>query len=295
MEEGKTEMGNSRAEVQETTKPRGNGLRVFQLHNILTELHSNNKTGTLTVKTPVFIKKIYLDKGEVIFASSTWKDDRLGEVLLKAGRLTFGQYEESVRLLKMTGKKQGTILVELGYLTPKDLFQAVKHQVKQIIYSLFPLEYAEYEFIEGEVPQKDILILKIHLGSLIYKGINRIDSFTRIKRELPDCRYPLSISIGTSRLFEGIEFSPLEKSILSLVDGKRSIMELVDHASADARPFEALKSLYVLWFIGILKQNGSTREETETRMTETRKTEKGNNGKMWDLENIMMFSPHNHG
>jgi hypothetical protein len=286
MEEGKTEMENTKTEIQETARPRGNGLREFQLHKLLIDLNSNSKTGTLTVKTPVFIKKIYLDKGEVIFASSTWKDDRLGEVLLKTGRITLGQYEESVRLLNMTGKKQGTILVELGYLTPKDLFQAVKHQVKEIIYSLFPLEYAEYEFIEGEVPQKDILILKIHMGSLIYKGINRIDNFTRVKRELPDFRYPLSISIGTSHLFEGIEFSPLEKSILSLVDGKRSIMELVDHASADARPFEVLKSLYVLWFMGILKKNGSTREVTETEKPATEK-----NSKMWSLENMLMFSP----
>jgi hypothetical protein len=285
MEEGKAGMENSNTETQETVKTRPNGLQEFQLHNLLIDLNSNKKTGTLTVKTLVFIKKIYLDKGEVIFASSTWRDDRLGEVLLKMGRLTLGQYEESVRLLNMTGKKQGTILVELGYLTPKDLFHAVKYQVKEIIYSLFPLEYAEYEFIEGEVAQKDILILKIHLGSLIYKGINRIDNFTRIKRELPDFRYPLSISIGTSHLFEGIEFSPLEKSILSLVDGKKSIMELVDHASSDAQPFEVLRSLYVLWFIGTVKTNGSTREDKETEMTAKEK-----NGKMWSLENILMFS-----
>jgi len=285
VEEDKTGTESTNTEIQGSMRSTGNGLREFQLHKILVDLHSNKKTGTLTVKAPVFIKKVYLDKGEVIFASSTWKDDRLGEALFKAGRITLEQYEESVRLLKLTGKKQGTILVELRYLTPKDLFYAVKHQVKEIIYSLFPLEYAEYEFVEGEVPQKDILSLKIHLGSLIYKGVKRIDNFARIKTELPDCRYPLSISICTSGLFEGIEFSPLEKGILSLVDGKRSIMELVDHASSDARPFEVLRSLYVLWFIGIVKTNGSTREDKETEMTAKEK-----NGKMWSLENILMFS-----
>ncbi len=286
MEEGRAEMEDTKTETQETAIPRRNGLQEFQLQKLLIDLNGNRKTGILMVKTPFFIKKIYVDKGEVIFASSTWKDDRLGVVLLKAGRLTLGQYEESVRLLKMTGKTQGTILVELGYLTPKELFQAVKYQVKEIIYSLFPLEYAKYEFIEAEVPQKDILILKINMGSLIYKGINRIDNFTRIKRELPDFRYPLSISIGTSHLFEGIEFSPLEKSILSLVDGKRSIMELVDQTSADARPLEVLKSLYVLWFIGILKENSSIREVTETEKTAT-----GKNNRMWSLKNMLISSP----
>jgi hypothetical protein len=73
-----------------------------------------------------------------------------------------------------------------------------------------------------------------------------------------------------------------------LIDGKRGIIELVDHAGSDARPFEVLKSLYVLWFIGILKKNGSTGEDRETQKTETEK-----NGKMWSLENMMLFSPYN--
>ena len=120
------EMKNSGTEAQEAAKPKGNGLKEFQLHKILIDSHSNKKTGTITVKTPVFIKKLYVDKGEVVFASSTWKDDRLGEVLLKGGKINLEQYEESVRVLKLSGKKLGTILVELGYLTPKDLFWAVK-------------------------------------------------------------------------------------------------------------------------------------------------------------------------
>jgi len=280
-------MDEGRAEVQEAARANGNGLQEFQLHKILIDLHSVRKTGVLTVKTPVFIKKIYIENGEVIFASSTWKDDRLGEVLLKGGRITLEQYEESVRILKMSGKKQGTIFVELGYLTPKDLFWAVKYQVKEIIYSLFPLEYAEYEFVEVEVPQKEILTLKIHLGSLIYEGVKRVENFTRIKGELPDFRSPLSISISTSSLFEGIEFSPLQRSILALVDGKRSIIELVDHVP-DARPFDVLRSLYVLWFIGILKKNGSIRQEKEPEKIDTEK-----NNKMWSLENVLMFSKDN--
>jgi hypothetical protein len=63
-------------------------------------------------------------------------------------------------------------------------------------------------------------------------------------------------------------------------------MELVDQASANARPLEVLKSLYVLWFMGILKENSSTRGATETEKTAAEK-----NGKMWSLENMLMSSP----
>jgi hypothetical protein len=77
----------------------------------------------------------------------------------------------------------------------------------------------------------------------------------------------------------------MQKGILSMIDGKRSIMELVDHACAEVKPFDALKSLYVLWFMGILKRNGSTKDVTETEKTDTKM-----NGKMWSLENVLMFS-----
>jgi hypothetical protein len=121
--------------------PAGN-IKDFSLSNVLAYLNRNRKTGTLIIKTPVFTKKIYLIKGDAIFASSTYEDDRLGEMLIKAGKITMEQYDASVEILKKTGKRQGAILIELGYLTPKDLFWGVKYQVKEIIYSLFQLEDA---------------------------------------------------------------------------------------------------------------------------------------------------------
>ncbi len=63
----------------------------------------------------------------------------------------------------------------------------------------------------------------------------------------------------------------MQKGILSMIDGKRSIMELVDHACAEVKPFDALKSLYVLWFMGILKRNGSTRESKRKQKRQIQK------------------------
>src|SRR5512139_733633 len=117
---------------------RGN-LRDYSLPRILIELNRSRETGTLSITTSHFTKKIYIREGNVIFASSTFEDDRLGEMLIKAGKITMGQYDKSVELLKSTGKRQGAILVELGYITPKDLFWGVNYQVKEIIYSLFQL------------------------------------------------------------------------------------------------------------------------------------------------------------
>jgi curved DNA-binding protein CbpA len=245
--------------------PLTGNIRDFSLPKILVYLNRHRKTGTLTVKTPVFTKKIYLDKGDAIFASSTYEDDRLGEMLIKAGKITIEQYEESVKLLKIRNKRQGAILVELGYLTPKDLFWCVKYQVREIIYSLFLLEDAEYEFVEGEIPANEVITLKMSTGNLIYEGVKRISNLIRIKNELPDMNSVSRLSADPASLFQDIEFSPQDQKMLSMINGKRTNKELID--SSPLGSFEALKTLYALWSTGTIEEKERVIEKPDETVT----------------------------
>lgn len=248
-----------------TEIPLTGNIRDFSLPDILVHLNRHRKTGTLIVTTPAFTKKVYLDKGDAIFASSTYEDDRLGEMLFKAGKITIEQYEESVKLLKVKNKRQGAILVELGYLSPKDLFWGVKYQVKEIIYSLFPLEDAEYEFVEGEIPENEVITLKMSMGNLIYEGVKKISNFIRMKNELPDMDSALQLSTDPASLFQDIEFNPQDQKMLSLIDGKKTIKELIDSSSAGS--FETLKTLYALWSTGTIEEKEKVIEKQEEVVT----------------------------
>jgi len=226
-------------------------IKKISLPKILTYLHRNRKTGTLIVTTPVFTKKIYFMKGDAIFASSTYEDDRLGEMLVKAGKITMKQYDASVELLKKTGKRQGSILLELGYLTPKKLFWGVKYQVKEIIYSLFQLENAEYVFGEVETPLQEAITLKMSMGNLIYEGVKRIDNWTRIREEMPNTETVLKLSTDPVKLFQDVELSSQDKKMLSMVNGTKTIKRLINRSGMSS--FEAIKILYALWSIGIIE------------------------------------------
>ncbi|HKZ56653.1 MAG TPA: DUF4388 domain-containing protein, partial [Thermodesulfovibrionales bacterium] len=63
-------------------------IKDFSIPKILVYLNRNRKTGNLKVRTPAFTKKVYLHKGDAVFASSTDEDDRLGETLTKVGKIT---------------------------------------------------------------------------------------------------------------------------------------------------------------------------------------------------------------
>jgi len=242
-------------------------LKEYSLPKILTDLHLKRATGTFAVSTPNFTKKVYLVKGDAVFAASSYEDDRLGEMLLKAGKITVEQYDKSVEILKRTKKRQGAILVDLGYLTPKDLFWGVKYQVKEIIYSLFQLEDAECEFMEGDVPTDEVITLKMSMGNLIHEGIKKIDNWTRIRREMPDTGIALGLSRDPLSLFQGIELSPYDKKLISVIDGKKTIKEIID--SSWMNSFEAMKTIYVLWSIGILEERTAEKEEVKEETGET--------------------------
>ena len=240
-------------------------IREFSLPRILIYLNRNRKTGTLIISTHAFTKKIYFDKGDAIFAASSYEDDRLGEMLIKAGKITIEQYEESVKLLKTTNKRQGAILVELGYLKPKDLFWGVKYQVKEIIYSLFPLDIGEYKFLEDQIPANEVITLKMSIGNLIYEGVQKVGNLIKMKNELPGMDAIVQLSTDPASLFQDIEFSPQDKTILSMIDGKKTITEIMESSSISS--FEALKTVYTLWSIGTIEEKERVQEKPEETVT----------------------------
>ena len=219
------------------------------LPRLLMQLHTAGLTGTLVVASDHAIKKLYMKKGEAVFASSNSRDDWLGIALVKAGKITLRQFEQSTEFMKKSGKRHGAALVELGYITPKELFWAVKFQVKEIIYGMFEYDHAGYEFLEGDIPE-EVITLMMSMGSLIYEGVGRIDNLIRIKEELPPTWTVLRLNDDPLTLFQGVKFSEKDRKILPLVDGKRMIRQVIEDSCLNS--FEAMKTIYVFWAIGML-------------------------------------------
>jgi curved DNA-binding protein CbpA len=236
-------------------------LKDTSLSNILIHLNRKHATGTLQTTTPNFTKKIFLVKGDAIFAASTYEDDRLGEMLLKAGEITIEQYEESVKVLKKTKKRQGAILVELGYLTPKNLFWGVKYQVREIIYSLFNLEDGRCEFVAGNVPEDEVITLKMSMGNLIYEGVKRINNWTRIKRDMSDISIVLGLSHDPRNLFQDVELTPEDKKVLAMIDGAKTVKEIIDNSLMNS--FEVMKTIHIFWSIGLLEDKKVIKQEVQ--------------------------------
>jgi len=154
--------------------PLSGNIQNNPLPDILQHLRHSKATGTLTVRSGDIVKSIYIKSGQIVFAASTDVNDRLGEILVTCCNLSRENLEQALHLYKKNVglKKLGSILVENGHVSPKDLFSGLKTQVKGIIYSLFLWGEGEYSF-EERLPS-DVIQLRIDIQELISEIIQRI-------------------------------------------------------------------------------------------------------------------------
>lgn len=144
------------------------------LPDILEGLKAMKATGALVVQAKDTEKTIFMEDGKIVFAASTDVRDRLGDVLIKAGKLSKENLEQALIISKRTAgfKKLGAILVENGFVKPADLFAGLKIQVRSIISSLFLLEEGVYRF-DPKLPP-DIIPLQINMQELLQEIIQWI-------------------------------------------------------------------------------------------------------------------------
>ena len=142
--------------------------------DVIAVLRRQKATGTLTCGAGTDEKSLFVKNGHIIFATSKDERDRLGEIMVKNGRITRGQLERALKLHQKSAglKKIGAIFVENGFVSPKDLFNGLKMQVRGIIHSLFLLTEGPYNF-EEHLPA-DIIPLQINMEEVLREVIQQM-------------------------------------------------------------------------------------------------------------------------
>ena len=214
-------------------------LKAVSVPDVLTFINMVKKTGALTLRLPEHTKKVYWERGEMVFAASSDPEEALGYFLIRHGKISQEQNMKS-GLLVEPGKRQGKILVQMGILTPKELWWAVKNQVLEIIYSLFAVRDGWFFFEETEAPHEEKIKLSTTTTNIIMEGIRRLDEWPRIKEMIPDDRLVPELAPVEAR-DRSVRFLEGEREILAMVNGRRSVRELVHLSNLDE--FETLRIL----------------------------------------------------
>jgi len=235
--------------------PKKGCLDDYPLADILIGLQRSGTIGVLQIESNTIIKKIYIKNGDIIFSTSNQQEDRLGEYLFKTRVLTIDQYKRYVDAIQKSGKKEGAVLVELGYIKPQELPEIVRKLSEEIILSLFGLKGGNFEFKEGLLPSDEVITLKLSAANIIYHGIKRIIEPKRLFDFLQlSMDTILCFSPDPLNLFQDITLDAADRKILSYVDGKNALKDIISLSLL--KDTETLKSLYALLSTRIIEVKG---------------------------------------
>jgi curved DNA-binding protein CbpA len=218
-------------------------LKHFPLSDILLDLQRSDKTGILEIRNGGTSKQIFLKNGTVVSAASNSREDRIEEVLLRDNKITGDQYYQVVRNEGGAANAQARLLVEMGYIKPQDLLAAVKRQAEEIILSLFQWADGLVTFFEGSLPA-DIVPLKLSAANLIFQGIKSINDPEYFEAVCPTRDTIVYYSEEPINLFQNIQITPKDQYVLSLIDSKVTIGEML--AASSIGEFLTLKIIWAL-------------------------------------------------
>jgi hypothetical protein len=224
-------------------------LSELPLPDILEHLRLSAATGILSVVSGGARKAVYLKGGRVVFASSNLPNDRLGEILLRDGKITVEEYEASIRAISK-GKRQGKVLVEMGALSPKDLWEGVQYQVQEIVYSIFQWDDGQFHFEESTLPEKERITVDLDTVDLILAGLRRVDAWGAVQNRFPEGALVLERVPGET----ANSLQPYEEHVLALVDAEKSVVEICRESEIGDN--ETLKVLYALISTGLVRSKG---------------------------------------
>ena len=212
------------------TKALRRGQLKDNLPSLITAFFQTRETGELGVQRGQVKKVVYFESGMPMFALSNLLSDRLGQFLVRTGKIRPEQLADVALMAQQTKRRTGDILVERGLLRDTERLYYVGQQVKSIIYSLFAWEEGTYVMsFGGKARGETALKLDVNPANLIVRGVKKLYKADRVKRilALEDRLVPSRQPVYPQA---DIELERWEADLLAHADGTRTVAELIAFA-----------------------------------------------------------------
>lgn len=251
-------------------------LKEASLPDVIQLLALGRKTGCLAVADRQNFGYTYFDDGRITFASIVNRRDRLGDLLVRNGRISDAQLREAVdRQAGDRDRKLGEILVELGMITRAELEEHIRVQVEEAVYYLFTWSSGTFNFEVGVRPEREDFLVSINPESLLLEGARRVDEWSLIAKKIPTL--DIVFEADQARLQEaGVRLSDEQELILPLLNGRNDVQDVVDESGLVE--FEVGKAIYGLLSAGFARRVGTSATQQSEKVSDARVEEHRNLG-----------------
>ena len=220
-------------------------ISVISMAEVLQLLHLQRQSGLLTVTTrrggeiTLFLKDGNVDlcghrnlRGEFLF----------GRYLVDDSVLTPKQLKQALDERKPE-KLLGEHLLLKGMASSEQIDKALQRQASELIYEVVRWGKGRFSFNMGTTTTAaEKAQLGLPTGSLVMEGFRRVDEWRLIEDSFDFNDVLFADAMAVERIAKKSKMTELERQVLELIDGDRSVRELVDELHAGS--FEVSKILY---------------------------------------------------
>ena len=234
-------------------------LRDFNILEIIQLLGQQGKSGILrSWKEGEEKVEVYFFEGKVVHAvpSPKSKIDLIGEKLVKAGFLSKEGLKRVLEEQKKAPRPLGEIIVSEGLVSEEVVRETLCNQVYEIIYDLFHWQEGQFRFEALPVKISGKVSFFLDVEEIMLNILRMVDESSQIEKKIPT-KYLILKSTGMLER-EGKELPWDRKMIYELVDGKRSVHEIINNSLFGQ--FFTLEIISELLEKGYIKPVGIKRE-----------------------------------
>ncbi len=203
-------------------------LKSINFASILQLIAQEKLTGVLKIKKKNEIVDIGFIEGQITgaFFEKGEKTERLENYLVRSGFIKKNLYEMIKEIHEETKRPIMNIIIDDKYLTIEEIERIIKFKIQEVIDEVFTWQEGEFKFEQGAVIYPKSLI-KIRLGTenIVLESARRFDEWPRIVSQITS---PDLVFKKIERPELKLKLPEDELRILSLIDGHRSVNDLVD-------------------------------------------------------------------
>ena len=250
-------------------------LKEASLPDVIQLLFLGRRTGCLALADRHNFGTIYFDEGHIVYAAIVNRRDRLGDLLVRSGRITAEQLQHAVdRQGGEREQKLGEILVQQGAISQDEVQRYVRVQIEEAVYYLFTWNSGTFNFEAGVRPEREDFLVRINPEYLLLEGARRVDEWSLIEKKIPS--FDLIFAVDGGHIVDSApELSTEQKTLVPLLDGTRDVTQVME--ASGLVEFEVGKALFGLITAGFARRVG-TSAASAPRVNDSRVDEHRNLG-----------------
>ena len=250
-------------------------IKDFGLADILQLISMQKKSGVVTISHKNESTTLHFDNGQIVFATSINGGEtmRLGELLVKAGKLEEQDVAKTLHIQEMSKERIGNLFVSSGLVSKEDVKEALQQQLMDVIFCVLRWKDGWYKFEAGDIDYDREYQIPLQTDFILMEGSRMVDEWSNIESKIP------SDNIIFSQTDRGSEVELLftrlsrdEVTVYNLIDGNRDIPDIIEISQLSR--FHLYKILLTLMLSGLISQTSTSKKDEEMIVTKGHVKEK---------------------